>query len=220
MQKINIKKMRKNNLKNFNFGRYLQLVEECVFNSESLLERKNKELSKIKKKSISENSLFAFVVFSFVLCPLILMALSLNNKGLVEMTAYALWLIGGIFFLKNHIKSYISRKQERQKNREDIRFAVSAALDYTKSVCDAFFNRKQEINHNLKDISEDDLNRLKLWTVRLEIDFLLLEEMVYKHQKLNEKTIIIDPSEYQAGREVSQQYITQYLETLTQNHRV
>lgn len=221
MQKVNIKKAKLKNLKKYNFGEYLQLVEECIFNSESLLERKNKELHEIKKKSIKEVGLFLMALVSFIFCPIILIALAANDKSMLEALLYSVWLVGGVLYFKKHFKSFNSNRKLRQESKKDIGFAVDAALNYTKSVCDAFFNKQEEIKHGLKHYSEADLNRLKKWVLHLEIDFLLMEEMVYKHQKLNESPIIIDPSEYQKGREFSHQYLGKYLVAeISQNNKI
>lgn len=211
MQKVNIKKAKLKNLRKYNFGEYLQLVEECIFNSESLLERKNKAIKEIWKKSFRDIILFVLVLVSFMLCPLILIALAVNDNSMLEALAYGAWFVGGVVYFKNHLKAFKANKKLRQETKKDISFAVDAALNYTKDVCDAFFNKQEEIKHGLKHFSEADLDRLKKWVLHLEIDFLLMEEMVYKHQKLNESTIIIDPSQYEQGREFSQQYLAEYL---------
>lgn len=211
MQKFNIKKAKLKHLKNHDFGEYLQLVEECIFNSESILERKNKAIKQIKRKSLKETSLFLMVLVSFIFCPIILIGLAINGNSKLEAMIYGAWFVVGMLYFRTHIKFFKTNRKKHEESRKDIGFAVDTALNYTKSVCDAFFNKHEDIKHGLTEFSETDLNRLKKWVLYLEIDFLLMEEMVYKHQKLNEKPIMIDPAEYLKGRDFSQKYLDEYL---------
>lgn len=195
-----------------NFYEYTNLVEAVVFEVERLAARHNEIVRKNKNKILYAQLTAIFGIFVVVFLPLSLLQLAYSNDAAyLEKCFYASWAAAGIYYSKYFFLRIKRFKADYLEKYKTYQYAYTAGIQHCQKVINSFFHKTGEIENIFQGFSAEDMKILETGMLDLELDLLLFEEIVYKNQKCNEATLLIEDDYYLRGRDIAEQYLQNYL---------
>ena len=212
--RLNKQAERLKKLSKIDFGPYCALVEANVYEITSLMQRYEAECKKHSKAKRNARYNFMFYAVSTIVCPMILIALFINQVSVYEIMVYIIWMCVGFIFLSSNYKRTKKNIDIRNSKLSEINKTYEYVLEYVYENLNTFYDKKEDFISLTSMMSETELEALKYWVIMLEADLTVFTDILYFNSKLNtdDSTNIESNKEF---RQLSREYLTGYLNDLS-----
>lgn len=204
------------------FGLYQSLVETLIYEVECIKTRYVE--SHTRKSKGARNKRFKLLLYfmAFVVCPACIFMLAWMSAGNLLEKIISLWLtISGIGWVVMYIKNQ-NQEQVSQSpvNRKELGAkAVLIAMHYALEATEGYFSQTEETESDsriAKILSGEDIEAISDKMSELEIDLQVFDEIMLRNNRYNQEPIILKSNAYSEKRDISQDYVLNYLQVQIQ----
>lgn len=198
------------------FGEYLTLVEGNVYEAESVRAKYEKVLRVKAFEILLARLKVIMFIFAFMLCPIILSVLAVNNKAAhipiyIELTAYSIWFAFGIFLLKKSLPNLLRRINMLKAKKSILTTTMVSVFEYGRAVASSFFTKTGEIKSDyFKNLTQTQIDEITSALSELEFDITVFQDLSHKSKECNEKPILVDEKIFSDRREFSEHFLNNY----------